>query len=125
MTTAYVNGQDTLAFVNQNGIVGTWNAATGVLSLSGSSTVANYQAALRSITYNNNSHAPNTVTRTVTFVAHDGGLDSNVASRTITVTATNDAPANGVPGNQATAKNTAKVFSVANGNLISISDVDA
>ncbi len=125
MTTNYLNGEDTLAFVNQNGITGSWNAATGVLTLSGSSSVANYQAALRSITYNDNSHTPNTSLRTVTFMANDGGLDSNIASRTITVTAINDAPVNSVPASQATAMNTAKVFSTANGNLISTSDVDA
>ena len=92
MTTNYVNGQDTLAFVNQNGIVGTWTAGTGALALTGSSTVASYQAALRSITYNNNSDNPTTATRTVTFVANDGILDSSTASRTVTVAAVSDAP---------------------------------
>ena len=92
MTTNYVNGEDTLAFVTQNGISGSWSAATGVLALSGSSTVANYQTALRSITYYNNSDNPATATRTVTFVANDGGLNSNTATRTIAVTTLNDAP---------------------------------
>ncbi|MEY2581962.1 MAG: hypothetical protein QOE09_1811, partial [Ilumatobacteraceae bacterium] len=93
MTTAYLNGQDTLAFVAQSGITATWTAATGVLALSGSSTVANYQAALRSVTYNNNSSNPTTTTRTVTFVVNDGVTSSSLASRTITLTAVNDAPA--------------------------------
>ncbi|MGZ4792339.1 MAG: tandem-95 repeat protein, partial [Ilumatobacteraceae bacterium] len=92
MTANYVNGQDTLAFVNQNGITGTWTPATGVLALSGTSSVANYQAALRSITYFNNSDSPATATRTVTFQANDGLLPSNLASRTITITAVNDPP---------------------------------
>jgi Bacterial Ig domain/Prokaryotic N-terminal methylation motif len=124
MTTNYVNGQDTLAFTNQNGITGTWTAATGVMALSGNATVANYQTALRSITYNNNSHAPNTNARTVTFVANDGLLDSTIASRTITLTAVNDAPVNSVPATQVTAFNTSRIFSSGNGNLMSISDVD-
>lgn len=124
MTTAYVNGQDTLAFTNQNGITGTWTAATGVMALSGMATVASYQAALRSITYNNNSDAPTTSTRTVTFVASDSG-PSNTASRQITLTAVNDAPINAVPTGQNASMNTVKVFSSGNGNLISISDVDA
>ena len=72
MTTNYLNGQDTLAFTTQNGITGTWTAATGVMALSGTATVAQYQAALRSITYNNNSNYPNTSTRTVTFEVSDG-----------------------------------------------------
>jgi hypothetical protein len=92
MTTNYFNGQDTLAFVNQNGITGTWTAATGVLALAGSATLANYQTALRSITYTNSSDAPSTATRTVTFVANDGTSNSTVDSRQITVTAVNDAP---------------------------------
>jgi regulation of enolase protein 1 (concanavalin A-like superfamily) len=125
MTTAYVNGQDMLAFVNQNGITGNWTAATGVLALSGSATVANYQTALRSITYNNTSHDPSTTTRTVTFVVNDGIRSSTPASRTITVTSVNDAPVNGVPGSQTMARNTIKTFSSANGNLISTSDLEA
>ena len=125
MTTAYVNGQDTLAFVNQNGITATWTPGTGVLALSGVSSVANYQTALRSITYNNNSDNPTSTTRTVTFVVNDGTVNSNTASRTITITAVNDPPVNSVPGGQSTAKNVTKVFSAGNGNLISISDLDA
>ncbi len=93
MTTNYLDGQDTLAFTNQNGITGTWTASTGVMALSGSATVAQYQTALRSITYNNNSNYPNTSIRTVTFEVSDGTNTSNIASRNITVTAVNDAPA--------------------------------
>jgi len=125
LTTNYVNGQDALAFTNANGITGTWTPATGVLALSGSATVANYQAALRSITYSNTSDNPSTATRTVTFAVNDGTFASNTASRSITIIAVNDAPLNSVPGSQATSTNTAKVFSTGNGNLISISDADA
>ncbi len=42
---------DTLNFTNQNGITGSYNAATGVLMLSGTASLANYQAALDSITF--------------------------------------------------------------------------
>ena len=48
--------------------------------------------------------------------------DSDVV--VINVTQVNDAPVNSVPGPQATAEDTPKVFSAGNGNLISISDVD-
>ena len=93
MTTNYLNGQDTLAFSTQNGITGTWTAGTGVMALSGTATVAQYQTALRSITYNNNSDFPNTSTRTVTFSVSDGTNTSNTGLKNITVTAVNDAPA--------------------------------
>ena len=43
----------------------------------------------------------------------------------ITVTAVNDAPVNSVPSAQSTNENTPLVLSSGNGNLISISDVDA
>ena len=42
---------DTLNFTNQNGITGSYNSGTGVLTLTGTRRVANYQAALRSITF--------------------------------------------------------------------------
>ncbi len=60
-----------------------------------------------------------------TYKANDGTQNSNVVSVTVTVTAVNDAPLNGVPGPQQTPKNTNRVFSAANNNPISISDVDA
>ncbi len=46
----FLNG-DTLNFTNQNGITGSYNTATGVLTLSGTASVADYQAALDSITF--------------------------------------------------------------------------
>ena len=123
MTVNYVNGEDSLLFTNQNGITGAWDPGTGVLSLSGSATKANYQTALRSIKYTDNSNDPSTLTRTVTFVVNDGLLNSNTGTRTITVAAVNDAPVNTVPGTQTTPRNTAEVFTGA--SLISIADVDA
>jgi subtilase family serine protease len=92
ITSNYQNGQDVLAFVNANGITGAWNATTGVLTLSGSSSVANYQAALQSITYQNSSDNPSTLTRTVSFTVNDGLANSNTATRNITIAAVNDPP---------------------------------
>ena len=92
ITAGFASGEDTLAVVNQNGISATYNAGTGVLSLSGSATVAQYQAALRSITYFNSSNNPSTATRTISFVVNDGALASNTATRNISISAINDAP---------------------------------
>ena len=88
----YQDGQDVLSFTDTATITGTWNAATGTLTLAGSDTLANYQAALRAVKYQNTSDNPSTATRTVSFKVNDGELDSNVLTRTITVTAVNDAP---------------------------------
>jgi hypothetical protein len=87
ISAGYASGQDVLGFVPQNGITGIWNPATGTLTLSGNSSVANYQAALRSVTYQNASASPSTLARTVSFVANDGTSSSAPATRTITVSA--------------------------------------
>ena len=123
----YVNGEDVLVFNNANswGITGAWDAATGTLTLSGAATVANYQSALRSVSYQNLSSNPSTANRTVTFVANDGIADGAAVSETIAVTAVDDPPANAVPAAQSTSEDTAIVFSAANGNGIKVGDPDA
>jgi hypothetical protein len=88
----YVNGQDILALPLTAGITGLFTPATGTLTLTGSATVAAYQAALRTVTYFNNSGTPSVAPRTVTWVVNDGTLSSNIAASTITVTAVNSAP---------------------------------
>jgi M6 family metalloprotease-like protein len=94
ITANFASGQDVLAMSPnpQNGITATYNSGTGVLSLSGSSTKANYQAALRSVTYFNSSDNPSTATRTATFLVNDGAANSNPQARNITVAGVNDAP---------------------------------
>ncbi|MBT6621327.1 MAG: choice-of-anchor D domain-containing protein, partial [Gemmatimonadetes bacterium] len=80
-------------FTNQNGITGNWTAGTGTMALTGSATKANYQTALRSITYQNtDTDNPSTATRTVTFIVNDGDDNSNSQTRNITIAAVNDAP---------------------------------
>jgi hypothetical protein len=127
ITGNYIPGEDLLAFNSPNpwGITGTWTAATGTLALSGNSSVANYQAALRSVTYENTSQNPNTATRTVTFVTSDGNLTSAPATRQIGVTSIDNAPVNTVPVAQSTNEDSPLVFSSTNGNPIVVSDVDA
>ncbi|WP_237569394.1 Ig-like domain-containing protein [Mycolicibacterium lacusdiani] len=48
---SYANGADTLTYNGSGSISGTFDAATGVLTLSGTASVADYQAALRSVTF--------------------------------------------------------------------------
>src|SRR5262249_35816694 len=71
---------------------GNFNPANGALTLSGADTLANYQAALRSVTYRNTSDNPSTLTRTVSFQINDGALLSSIVNRAIQVIAVNDAP---------------------------------
>ena len=45
ITSGFVNGEDVLAFIDTANITGSYNATTGVLTLTGSDTLANYEAA--------------------------------------------------------------------------------
>ncbi|WP_418316904.1 putative Ig domain-containing protein [Piscinibacter sakaiensis] len=105
----YIAGQDVLGFVDQLGISGSWDAATGVLSLSGSASVASYQIALRSVTFANSSENPSTLQRSVSFVVNDGSLSNAPALRSIAVSAVNDAPS-GTNATIAVAKNGSRVL---------------
>jgi hypothetical protein len=96
ITGNYDSTQDVLSFTNQSGISGTWDSSTGTLTLTGSTSVANYEAALRSVTYSNTSNAPSTSNRTISITASDAHLSSTAAVRSIAVVATNDAPV-GIP----------------------------
>ncbi len=125
ITGNFASGQDILGFADQNGISGSFNAATGVLTLIGSSSVANYKAALDSVTYFNNSDNPSGLDRTISYTVNDGTLNSNSSTSTIHVTPVNDAPVNVKPGAQTTLEDTSLTFSTGGGNAISVSDVDA
>ena len=70
---------DTLSFTSPSGSGISGIYANGVLNLSGSATVAQYQAALQSVTFSTTS--TNTTTRAISIVAIDGALDSNAAHR--------------------------------------------
>ena len=93
ITANFTSGQDVLGFTTQNGITGSYAAGTGILTLTGTTTVANYQAALRSVTYANSSDNPSTATRTIAFVATDSTTPSAASTQQVSVAAVNDAPA--------------------------------
>ncbi|RNC85709.1 MAG: DUF2341 domain-containing protein [Balneola sp.] len=92
ITGNFVDTQDELGFVDQNGISGSYSSVTGILTLTGTSSVANYQTALQSITYENTNPDPTTATRTVSFTVNDGIDDSNTETRDITVVKVNIDP---------------------------------
>ncbi|MDE5110492.1 MAG: Ig-like domain-containing protein, partial [Trichodesmium sp. St7_bin2_1] len=69
-----------------------YNSSTGVITLSGSATLAEYQTAIAQIQYNNTSEDPNTTARSVTVVVNNGDTDSNTATTTINITLVNDPP---------------------------------
>ena len=62
-----------------------YSSATGVLSLSGSASLADYQSAIAAITFENTNNTPNLTPRTIEVVVNDGAADSNIATSTITI----------------------------------------
>jgi hypothetical protein len=92
---------DTLNFTNQSGITGSYDATHGVLTLSGTSSLALYQTALESITYkysggNTDPTAGGSDTsRTIDWVISDGMTNSNTPT-TVTLHQTNAQPSLGL-----------------------------
>jgi hypothetical protein len=86
---SFVSGEDVLAFVNvpatMGDIAGTFDPGTGVLTLtSATATLAQWDAALASVTYNDtNLVNPSTTNRTVDVVVSDGASSSPVAHTTV------------------------------------------
>lgn len=101
--------EDSLNFTSQNGITGSYSPITGVLTLSGNASPADYQAALQSVTYSDsNGTSATTGTRTISFQVNDGLAPSNlsnVVSRTVNVNPNSPPIANDVSAS--TDKNTA------------------
>lgn len=103
ISSGFLSG-DTLSFTTQNGISGNYNSSTGIMSLTGSATPSQYQAALRTVKYSSTSEDPtnnDTIanrTRTVSWTVTDGNASgvgaqsSSTVSSGITVIAVNDRP---------------------------------
>ncbi|WP_420466996.1 Ig-like domain-containing protein [Panacagrimonas sp.] len=87
----YISGEDLLAFNDTDNITGSFNTTDGTLTLIGVASIADYEAALRSVTYQNTSDDP-TDRRRANLTVNDGLTDSDRASRFIEITRVNDAP---------------------------------
>ena len=86
------SGRDWFFFANQSAITGTYNSGTGVLTLTGRATVAEYEGALRSIWYQHRGDDPRG-TRQVEFrVRSARGAYSRPGHMSLTVTPVNDPP---------------------------------
>jgi acid phosphatase family membrane protein YuiD len=92
---------DTLSFTDTGTITGIFSG--GVLTLTGTDTLANYQAALREVSFSNSSSDPavkgTRLTRTVTFSVTDAngssatnGQQTTTTTSTINIIEVNDAP---------------------------------
>jgi Ca2+-binding RTX toxin-like protein len=82
---------DALNFTAQSGITGSYNATTGVLSLSGTATTQQYATALDSITFSSTATDPSSggadASRTVSWVVSDGSQSSSAVTSTVSINA--------------------------------------
>ena len=81
----YLRGQDRLRFVDQLGITGSFDLQTGILTLTGSANVADYQTALRSVQYEDANPTPAQGILYVDFTVFDGTDTSLVDTRIIEI----------------------------------------
>jgi hypothetical protein len=100
ITGNFHSGEDVLGFTNNPGtmgnIAGSYNSGTGVLTLTSAgntATLAQWQAAMRAVTYTDTAVTPNNATRTISFSVTDANSNaSNTATRTVTVADTDQTP---------------------------------
>jgi Ca2+-binding RTX toxin-like protein len=100
ITGGFHAGEDVLAFANDGATMGniaaSYAAGTGILTLvsaGATATLAQWQAALRAVTYTDISDAPNAAERTVSFVINDGTDASTASTRTVSGVISVDDPA--------------------------------
>ncbi|WP_146183860.1 Ig-like domain-containing protein [Limnohabitans sp. T6-20] len=94
---AGVTPGDVLAFTAISGVpitASSYDAATGLLTLTGNATVAQYQEALRAVTFNNTTENPASmgITRSVKWQVNDGFGLSIVKTTQLSMISKNDAP---------------------------------
>ncbi len=103
-----------------------YNAGTGILTLTGTASLAAYQTALRQITFDNTGTNPSTDTRIIDVVVNDGTVASNLAQASIVVTQVdNTAPVVDLDANDSTAVGTSFSATFTEGGVpIPIADID-
>ena len=72
-------------------VASAYDPATGVLTLTGTATLDDYEVALQQVLYSNTSEDPATDDRLIEVLVNDGANTSNVAAAVINVLAVNDA----------------------------------
>ena len=102
ITSGFQSGADRLYPVlgsNVGNITSSWSAGTGVLTLTSAgatATLAQWEAALQQISFGNTSQTPTAGDRSISFVLNDGSSNSVAVTKTVAVTAVNDATSLGI-----------------------------
>ena len=83
IASGFLTGDTLAATTTGTSITASYNASTGVLSLSGSDTLAHYQQVLDSVTYSSSNQNPTNSgadpSRTISWVVNDGTVNSATA----------------------------------------------
>ncbi|MCA0186229.1 MAG: tandem-95 repeat protein [Proteobacteria bacterium] len=109
LTSGFLPGDVLAVDTTGTSITASYDAGTGILTLTGSDTTANYQSVLRSLTYlstsedPNNNDTPANRSRTVTYTLSDGGSSgagtgTGSTTRLINIVPVNDTPTLGGAG---------------------------
>jgi hypothetical protein len=124
ITSGFVLG-DALTFTLVGGISGSYDGLTGILTLSGSASAADYQTVLDSVGFTNAGDDPTnggaSTSRTISFTAFDGLIYGDTSTATVTVVGVDDAPTNTTGGAVATSEDSAGVAVTG----LSVSDPDS
>lgn len=128
ITGNFASGQDVLGFTG-TGLSAAFDPVGGILMLTGTGTVAQYQAALASVTFINDDETTSTLDRTVSYQVLVGTASVAQGTRLIHVATLNAAPTVSLPGPQSVYFNGLVkgnlVLSTDQGNVISVADADA
>ena len=120
----YVKGKDKLFFapISGNPIRGSFNVTTGILTLTGTASPADYQSAFRSVTYNNTSPLPVDGVRTLSFQVKDVAGTGDPATKLLRVIGVNTKPNATLPNSAVTYKTRGKPVAVA--STLVLKDID-
>ena len=101
-------------------------SGTSVITLTGAASAADYQTALRQITFDNPDTNPSTETRIIDVVVNDGTAASNIAHAFVEVTQVNNsAPTLDLDGDNSTLPGTSyRTTFTENGTAVAIADTD-
>src|SRR5262249_27214483 len=121
-TSGYVKGKDKLVFASTTAIKGTFNVTTGILTLTGSASPANYQAAFRAVTYVNPSPAPVDGGRPLAFQVKAVAGPGDPATRFLRVIGVNTKPTATLASTAVTYKTRGKPLAVA--STLLLKDID-
>ncbi len=91
ITNGFLSGDVLSANAGATNISVSYNTGTGVLSLTGADSPANYQSVLQTISYSSTSSLPTNYganpSRTISFTVNDGSLNSGAVTSAVNVTA--------------------------------------